>query len=436
MRRASRFCLSLLALFLINFASGLPCRGANLEELRDIGGPAFNHDGSCVILSRSNGFIQVWEVASGKMVAGDAALNTAAKGDIVSDDGKRFVVGFIGAASRVFDATTGKAVSPPLDLEATNEPVKWAVFSPDGGTVLIVGEKEIGVFAVSTGKRLATIAMEKAEDMQMTAGSAAFAAGGALCFVINAKGEVTRYETKNWKPVGKPIQHPRGDSAMDFFFAVSEDGKWLATYEFPGENGPKANLQIWDVAAEKPLGKPLATMNGFTARFLANNRVLVVPERVGGSAKVNVHELPSMKVAYTLRDHEDIEGPKTAVSPDGKWLLTWAADHQLDLFEVATGKLAGAYSAKSAVLRVYLAPDSSGCHIVFDNSAFGDQEHHDYYVVNLSFPEMKVTQTLRLTEKVNSTGLSPNGKHFLVGQGEGGKERLFLYDAATLKPLK
>ncbi|HKP93343.1 MAG TPA: WD40 repeat domain-containing protein [Chthoniobacterales bacterium] len=431
--------MSFFGIHLLFFASAFQCRAEKLGDLRSIYNPSFNQDGSRVIVGRESGVVQIWEVTTGKMVVGDVGQRPGTSGFLVSADGRRLVTGFTDGHSRVFDATTGKPLSPLLDLQPTFEHSPWALFSPDGATLLIFGEREAVLFNIATGKRLATIPMGKAEDMQIEAGSARFAAGGALCFVLNSSGQVTRYDTKDGKPIGKPIQHPPADSAMDFFLAVSDDGKWLTTFDSPGENGPKGNLQVWDVGAEKPLGEPITAMNGLAARFLANNRVLVMPERGSESDGMNVYNLPSMKVAYTLRGPDDVDRAKTETSPDGKWLLTWAtyaADRRLDLFDTETGKLAGALHSHVAISAVYMAPDSSGCYVAFDNSPFEEQGYHDYYVMKLHFPEMKITQSLRLTDNVSRIALSPDGKRFVVAHGEKDKERLFFYDAATLKPLK
>jgi WD40 repeat protein len=133
-----------------------------------------------------------------------------------------------------------------------------------------------------------------------------------------------------------------------------------------------------------------------------------------------------MKVAYTLPPHDDIDGPKANVSPDGKWLLDWAADHRLDLFDAATGKLQGQHAGSAQISEVYMAADSSGCYVVFDNTS----------LVKLGFPDLKITQSLPITGGGEFISFSPNGKLFVMPQGQGDQERLLFFDAATLKPLE
>lgn len=411
-----------------------PCKATeSLSELHDPAQVSFNHDGSRLIVRRENGSIGVWEAPSGKAVATDISPKTVAEHYVISEDRKRIVAGFKDGHSRVFDSATGKALSPllgsPLKL-GLNMP---ALFSPDGASLLIFSDKDVAVFNVSTGKRIVTIPLKKGTNLEESSGedafaaepgSAAFAAGGAQCFLIDSRGDVRRYDTKVWKPIGKSMHHPETQYSWQYSFAVSEDGKWLATFDDPGENALKANLQLWDVAAEKPLGEPLVGTNGFTARFLGNNRVLVIPER---ATEAKVFDLPSMSVAYTLgAAHDDVDGPKANISPDGKWLLAWGSDRRFDLFDAATGKLQSQHPGSAPISQVNMATDSSGCYVVFDKTS----------LVKLSFPDLKITQSQPITSGGEFIFFSPNGKLLVMPQGEGDQERLVFFDAATLKPLE
>ena len=434
MRFGNRLSISGLALGLVLFGSAFRCQATEgLGEVRDPAQVCFDKDGSRVIVRRENGSIGVWEAPSGKAVATDLSPKTVAEHWVVSGDRKRFVAGFKNGHSRVFDSTTGKALSPVLPLPLKPGLNMPALFSPNGASLLIFGDKEAAVFNVSTGKRVVTVPLKKGANSEESPdsdayaaepGSAAFAAGGAQCFLVDSRGDVRRYDTKVWKPIGQPMHHPETQYSWQYSFAVSEDGKWLATFDDPGENALKANLQLWDVAAEKPLGEPFVGTNGFTARFLGNNRVLVIPER---GTDASVMDLPSMKVVYTLGPaHDDVDGPKADVSPDGKWILAWGYDRRFDLFEAAAGKLQAQHAGSGPISHVYMAPDSLGCFVVFDNTS----------LVKLSFPDLKITQSLPLTSGGEFISFSPNGKLFVMPQGEGDQTRLVFFEAATLKPLE
>lgn len=400
-------------------------------DLRGVEQASFNHDGSRVIVRQRKGEVGIWEVPGGALVAGDLGPNAAADGYVLSADGKLVVVGFKDGHTRAFNAATAKAISPMLDIPLKGQLQPAAVFSPDGAALLVFAEKEAAVFNLPSGKRIATLPLEAGPN-EDASGSGTFAAGGDQCFVMDGAGSVTRYDTKDWKAMGKPMHHPAAESAYDFFFSVSDDGKYLATFDGAGENGPKGQLQVWDAPASKPLGKPLIAVNGLSGRFIGPNRILATP----GRGDATVRDLPSMKVAYSLRPHDDVDGPSAETSQDGKWILAWGRDKRFDLFDAATGKLASNHGGSATISKVMMTPDSSGCYVLFDNSAFLLQNHYDNYVIKLTFPELKITESLRILDFVLGSSLSPDGKRLLVQQGLTDQERLLFFDAATLKPLE
>ena len=428
--RAIPLCLLIASGLAIPVAT-LAAESEKLSDLRGVFRANFNHDGSCVVVRHRDGDVGIWEVSSGTRIAGDLEPSTGSNAYVMSPDAKMVLVGLQEGGSRVFDAGTAKAISPILDVPVGSERQMPAVFSPDGSTVLIFAAKEAAVFDVRHGKRVASIPLPAGPN-EDEPGAATFAAGGAQCFVMDGIGNVTRYDTREWKPIGKPMPHPFAESAYDFGFNTSEDGKWLVTFDGPGENGPKGHLQVWDASTNKPVGKPVVAVNGLTGRFLNNNRILISP----GRGDATVRDLPSMKVACSLRPHDDVHGASVDVSPDSKWILSWGADRILNLFDAASGKLATSHSAEATVSSVIMAPDSSACYVVYHNSAFLLQNHYDNYIIKLSFPELKITDSLRILDFVLNASLSPDGKRLLVLQGMSDQERLLFFDAANLKPLE
>ncbi len=431
MDTAPRFSLSLLTAVSLLFATAFTCAAAEkLSELRGVFRSSFNHDASRVVVLSREGAVTIWELPAGAPVAGDVDPKVESDGFLMSADGKMVMIGFKDGRCRVFDPTTARSVSPFLDFRLNAEFRTPGLFSPDGNTLLIFGDKEAVAYEIRSGKRLATISLGEGISDEAT-GSAAFATGGSQCFLMDGSGTVTRYDTKEWKAAGAPMSHPKAEAAYELGFSLSDDGKWLATYDDPGENGPKSNLQVWDATTNKAIGKPLTAVNGMTGRFIGN-RILALP----GRGEATVRDLPSMKVAYKLRMHDDIEGPNAEVSPDRKWILVWGADRGIDLVDGATGKLATTYSGSARISKLIVAPDSSCCYVLFDNTAFFLQGHHDQYVVKLTLPELKVTESVRVLDFVLGVNLSPDGKRLLVQQGMTDKERLVFFDAASLKAIE
>ena len=280
---------------------------ARWQDLRGVFDADFNHDGSRVITRLRTGEIGLWDVAAGSRVAGDLASPATATCYEMSGDHRFIIIGFEKGA-RVFDSASAAAVSPLLDVPLRDELTVPAVFAPDGSVVVIFEETQASVWNVRSGERVAAIPAA-AGPHEEAPPSAIFTADGGHCFLMDPGGTVTRYETQRWTATGKPMRHPRFDTAYEFGLSASADGKWLATFDDAGENGPKGQLQIWDAALSKALGAPLVNVNGFSARFLAEPpRVLVEPAR--GNASVRT--LPSLKPIYPIAAHDEVDGPALA----------------------------------------------------------------------------------------------------------------------------
>lgn len=405
-----------------------------LGDLRGVWQANFNHDASRLVVRTRGGEIGVWDMKKGTPITGDPALKGLSNDYVLSPDSKKVLVGFKDGRSRVFDASSGAALSPVLDLSFKENVTPEALFSPDGGTILFFGEKDTSVLDVKTGKRIATIpipfVIEEGSDATATA---LFVGTGAKCFVMDPQGKVTAYETKTWTQMGKPMSHLAGESAYEFGFEASDDGKWVVTFDGPGENGPKGHLQAWDALTNKPLGDPLSATNGMSGRFLpGQDRVLVQ----GGRGDATVRNLPSMSIAYVVKMHDDIDGPKIDVFPNGKWLIAWGPDKKVDLIDAVSGDILKSYSFPVSVRGSMIPPDSSTCYLEVDNSTFLTQGHWDYYLQRLSVPKWEITGSIRVTDFLARRSVSADGRWIVIVQGESDHEGIAVFDATTLKPIE
>ncbi len=356
---------------------------------------------------------------------------TAVAAHLLSPDARAVLIGIPDGRSRVFDTSSGNALSPLLDAAFQEGESQRAAFSPDGKHVVIVDAEFASVFQVATGTRAAKIPSRISpggEEPNMNA-TAAFTADGSRCLFLVGD-SVIAYDTSTWKPQGKPLKHPSTPFAYYLGFTVSADGRWLATFDNPGENGPKGHLQVWDTAKGKALGKPFVAVNGLEGRFIADGtRLLITP----GRGEASVRELPSLKTLATIKKHDEIEGPQVAASPDGKWLLSWGSDRELHLIDPATGKVVDRFSSSAAISQVLPLPDSTGALVVFDNSTFLTQEYYDHYVMRFTFSELRPTLSLRVVKYLLNATLAPDGRSLALIVGKTDQEQLWLYDAANLQ---
>jgi len=424
-------------LILVGVLLAFPVNAAESQRLADVRGvwqAEFNHDASRLIVRTRQGDIGLWDAKKGTRINGDPGLTKPSAAYILSPDARRFLVGFKDGKARVFDASSGSAVSPVLDLALREDAHPQTVFSPDGATLIFFGEKESSVLEVKTGKRIATIPIvfELEENSDSTT-AAIFVEGGAKCFVMDPKGTVTAYQTKTWTPVGKPMSHPAAEMAYDFGFEASSDGKWVVTFDGPGENGPKGQLQAWDAVASKPLGEPLSAVNGMSGQFLTGQSRLLVQS---GRGDATVRDLPSMTTAYVIKQHDDIDGPRIQVFPNGKLLAAWGPDNKTDLIDTVSGRILKTHTLPVSVAGALISPDSSTCYLEVDNSTFLTQGHWDYYLQRLSIPDWEVTGSIRIVDFLARKSLSADGRWLVAVQGDSDHERVAVFDTSTLKPIE
>lgn len=403
-----------------------------LGDLRGVWQANFNNDASRLVVRTRSGEIGLWDLKKGTPITSDAALKSPSNSYVMSPDARKVLVGFKDGHARVFDTSSGTALSPVLDLLLRENVNPQALFSPDGGTIVFLGEKDTSVLDVKTGKRIATIPIQFELEAESDATAAAlFVSAGAKCFLMESHGTVTVYETKGWTRVGKPMKHPAAENAYDFGFQASKDGKWIVTFDDPGENGPKGQLQAWDAATSKPLGKPLSAVNGMSGRFLpGKDRVLVQ----SGRGEASVRNLPSMEIAYVIKQHDELDGPRVEIFPNGKWLLAWGPDKKIDLIDAASGKILNTYSSPASIAGAIIPDDSSAWYMDSENGDGVAEGHFANTLERFSAPEMKITASTHVPDFILRQNLSPDGRWLMILQGVTDEEKVVIFDTTTMKP--
>lgn len=402
-----------------------------LADLRGVWQARCNGDGSRVLVRMRRGELGLWDAESGRAVKGDLEQVTMKLPYFVEPTGRRFVASVGEGAVRVFDMTTGMAISPPIAIELLETERGSPAFSPDLSQVLLFDQKQQAqVFEVKSGQRIARLTLEKPnEDYDESGLAAKFAKDRPVCFVITNQGVLRRYDATTWKLAGEPMTHPNREG-WHFSFNLSEDGQHAVTSDGPGENGPKGYLQLWDTQTSRPLGQALEATNGVSGRFLPSGKRLVVSPARG---RAGVHEVPSLKRLFDLPEHDDVEGPKMKATPDGKGIFTWGYSGSVIFSDATTGKHLGSSSNRALLKDVLVTPDSKRAFLVYDNTAFLLQQHYDQYVIQVSLPDFEVKNSLRILGYLASVDLSPEGSRLIVIEGVTGKEQVRLFDATTLK---
>ncbi|MFT5469993.1 MAG: WD40 repeat protein [Verrucomicrobiales bacterium] len=418
----------LLALFLpIATLAADPPRLANLSGARRAD---LNHDGSRIVLRMREGQIRIWNVASGELIPGDLGMES--KGEyVVSPSARRILVSFEAGGSRVFDFDTAEAVSPIHPATIAGEWRPHAVFVPDETQVVILDSEKNGrctVIDLENGKTIAAFDLAPINDDYDP--SIQFSSDGRRAFILDGEALLHRYDTSNWAEIGEPMAHSFDENhAYGFGFAISEDGRYAATFNWPGENGPDGRLQLWDAETAKPLGEPLAEQNGITAGFFdqgQGQQLLILP----GRSRSRVLAVPSLELRFNLPLHDVFDACEAVLSSDRQHLYTWGYDSSVRRVDAQSGKILGEVLRRGRIDRVLTRPDSSRIWVVYND--FGYYQPRDYnYVSVVDVADMRPVETVRFSSAGGFVQFSADGTRLLLFD-EG---RLRLFEASRMKEI-
>ncbi len=228
---------------------------------------------------------------------------------IFSPDGKLVATGGAGTdllgLVQVWDARTGRPVTPPLRHKRANWPPEWEqpvyllAFSADGTRLASVNVGEVAVWEVPFGTRLASW------DAPGTVYRMRFTPDGLRLLLTWAKGvsrDVSRYAGQVWDAgAGKPVS-PRIESAH-----IYQDG---------GGEGD--------------------------AVFRPDGRLLAITDRVDGRAVARVVDVATGKDLFVLKpDRRNESFRRLEYTPDGKRILGTTFDLGAHLWDADTGKPLG-----------------------------------------------------------------------------------------------
>jgi WD40 repeat protein/serine/threonine protein kinase len=282
-------------------------------------------------------------------------------GPVVSPDGTRLASRRRdGEWSRlaVFDAISGKQTAV---CEGHHVNICASTFSPDGTRLATAGEDRTArLWDSATGRLLATC-----RGHASTVIRAAFRPDGARLVTASADGTVRQWDAATGLEIEAPYDRHSGEVGAAVY---SPDGQWVASA------GIDRTVRVWqatgrqDVAvlhghtgavhevAFAPDGRRLASLSGSTAERQAAGWV--------ADGTVRVWDVDPEATLPLLRGHTSYVYP-VAFSPDGRWLASGGWDHELRLWDAATGAPCAVLPHPGIVPCLAFGPDGtwlvSGC---------------------------------------------------------------------------
>ncbi len=249
-------------------------------------------------------------------------------------DGRAILTGSTDGTARLWDASTGEPLGPPL---VHGEQVSAIAFSPDGRLVL-TGGSEVRIWDPVTGQP-AGPALIHGDPIQ----SLGFSPDGRLLMTSRWNSDVRLWDAATGRPVGPPF----GTAVKDAHFSL--DGRLVLTGSADGM------ARFWDVATGQLAGLPLGHDTGVITRFSPDGRRIATGCEDGTA---QLWDVATRRKLSSLPKHgERIQG--VAFSPDSRLLLTYGADGTARIWDAVGDRPVGSLLRHGGeITRAAFSPDA------------------------------------------------------------------------------
>jgi WD40 repeat protein/serine/threonine protein kinase len=279
---------------------------------------AFSPDGRRIVTASKDHTARVWDASTGEAVTpplrhGHIVLKAA-----FSPDGHRVVTASHDATARVWDARSGQPVSPALPHRSAVQDVS---FSPDGRRVVTAGTDGVArVWDAATGQPR-TPPMKHASWLH----SVSFSRDGRHVVTASHDHTARVWDAATGQPTAPPLRH--GAAVMSAAF--SPDGRRVVTAS------EDHTARLWDAATSQPAGPPLEHGDRvFRAAFSPDGRYV---STCSYDTTARVWDAATGRAVTPPMPHRNSVRCAT-FSPDGRYLVTASYDHTARVWEAATGE--------------------------------------------------------------------------------------------------
>jgi WD40 repeat protein/transcriptional regulator with XRE-family HTH domain len=384
----------------------------------------FNPNGTLLASADANGYVRLWDLATGRPV-GRPLRATSAKygvnGVAFSPDGKLLASADGDGTVQLWDPATGRPLGKPLLAGSGPLGDKGGVaFSPDGMLLATGGgDGMVQLWNPVTHQRVGAPLPTGSGSVGGVYG-VAFSPSGHLLATGGADGMVRLWNLATRQPVGRPIQATstlNGVSTVAFSpnatLLASAAGNLLDR----AAGGGDGIVRLWNLATGQPVGAPIQTGSALAQVAFSPRGMLLASAEADGTVQLwnPVAGLPADAPIQTGSGPNGVSA--VAFSRDGKLLDIAGGDGMVRLWNPVTRLPAGrpfrATSAKYGVSDVAFSPDGTLA------SADSDGMVRLWNPVTGQPVGRPIQATSTTNGGVHVLAFSPDGKLLATGDGDG-----------------
>lgn len=278
----------------------------------------FDSTGKRILTASDDGTARVWDAETGKAISPPLEHGTAIKYAVLTPNGKYAVTAGMDGALKCWDVALGSvSFSASLSVQFTG-----IALTQDGSKVAVCGAAgRVRIWELPSGKDVSRMTSAFTER---TTGLA-FSPDGVNYVVGSADGTARVFNTATSEPITTNLRHSLAINSVAF----APNGKHVATASMDG------TAMIWDIATAGPaLAAPLRHGDEVTYVAFSPNGKLIVTASKDRTAQ-----------AWDAESGRAIGRPavhasginSVSFSPDGLWYVTASEDNSTRVWDTYTG---------------------------------------------------------------------------------------------------